>query len=72
MSNKIKLTPESVEKAKEEMKKKVYTLQEFGDMYLSLCKQTGWQISGEAGLKPMNDLGGYLINVQLKIISFVE
>ena len=65
-----KVEPDSIEKVMNAPK--VYTQQEFGDMYLSLCKQTKWQISGEAGLKPMNDLGGYLIGIQLKIIPFVE
>ena len=56
----------------EKEEKKVFTPEEFGQMYLALCKQTGFQISGVAGLKPMNDLGGYLTVVQLNVIPFVE
>ena len=48
------------------------TQQEFADAYLALCKQTGWQIAGHAALKPMNDLGGYMITVQLSVVQYVE
>jgi hypothetical protein len=64
-----KVEPESI---KEAMGKKVYTEQEFANEYLELCKKTGFQISGQAVLKPMNDLGGSLIAIQLVVIPYQE
>jgi hypothetical protein len=49
---------------------KKYTQQQFIDAYQELCKKTGWQIVGQPGLKPMQDLGGALIVVQLAVIPF--
>lgn len=49
-----------------------YTPQEFSAEYGALCKRMGFQIVGQAGLKPMNDLGGYMTVVQLAIVPYVE
>jgi len=49
-----------------------YTPQEFQEEYLKLCKKMGYQLIGQAGLKPMNDLGGYITVVQLAIVPYQE
>ena len=70
----IELEPKSVEKAVgvsiEEMQA-TSKKQMFVDGYKMLCRETGLQISGEPFMKPMNDLGGYIISVQLVLIPFV-
>ena len=48
------------------------TQQEFATAYQALCKKMGFQIVGQAGLKPMNDLGGYITVLQLAIAPYVE
>ena len=48
------------------------TQQDFAAEYLALCKRTGWQLIGQAGLKPLNDLGGYITVVQLAIAPYQE
>ena len=48
------------------------TQQDFATAYQALCKKMGFQIVGQAGLKPLNDLGGYLTVVQLAIAPYVE
>ena len=48
------------------------TQQDFATAYQALCKKMGFQIVGQAGLKPMNDLGGYITVVQLAIAPYVE
>ena len=55
-----------------EVTPKKYSQQEFVDMYLALCKQTEWQISGQPALRPMNDLGGSMVIVQLAVVPYTE
>jgi hypothetical protein len=49
---------------------KEITAQDFAMEYEALCARMGWQIIGYPKLKPMNDLGGCLIAVQLQIAPF--
>jgi hypothetical protein len=48
------------------------TEKQFIEKYVALCKEAGWQISGQPALKPINDLGGSLVIVQLGVIPYVE
>jgi hypothetical protein len=66
------IPPEETIKAAPKPELHQYTQQEFVDGYNALCKKTGWMITAQAGLRPMNDLGGSLIVTQLVIVPWVE
>jgi hypothetical protein len=59
----VDISPESVREAK-----RTYSQQEFLERYNALCAETGWQLAATAtpGLKPLNDLGGYIIVTQVQ------
>jgi len=46
------------------------TAEDFAREYDALCERMGWQIGGKPALKPMNDLGGCMISVQMVIVPF--
>jgi len=61
-----KAVGKSIEEMQADLKKK-----KFLEGYNKLCSETGLQISGQPFMKPTNDLGGYIISVQLVLIPFV-
>lgn len=66
----VKLDPQSVQAAKEEASRPKQ--EDFIREYNALCKRMGWQLAAQPALKPMNDLGGSIIIVQLMIIPYKE
>lgn len=54
----------------EQVEKKVFTQQEFMKMYNDLCATTGWQLVSRPTFKPMADLGGSLITVDIAVVPF--
>jgi len=52
--------------------KQPHSQEEFAAAYIALCLEMGWTHAAQPKLKPMSDLGGFLIAVEFVLVPYQE